>query len=88
MYHQYAIRVPAESRDGLQHHLSESSIDSGVYYPLPLHLQECFASLGHREGDLPVAELASKESLSLPIYPELAESQVERVVGAVVEYLT
>ena len=87
VYHQYAIRVPAERRDGLAAHLSSTSIDCGVYYPLSLHLQECFAALGYVEGDCPNAERASKETLSLPIYPELAEGQIERVVETVVQYL-
>ena len=87
VYHQYAIRVPKERRDALMGHLASQSIDSGVYYPLSLHQQECFAPLGYREGDCPNAERASEETLSLPVYPELTDAQVERVVEAVVQFL-
>jgi len=76
-YHQYTIRAPR--RDDLQKYLKEQAIGSMVYYPVPLHLQKCFGYLGCRRGDLPVSEKLSKEVISLPIYPELTEGQIEYV---------
>lgn len=81
IYNQYTLRV--ERRDELQAHLRQNGIGTAVYYPLPLHLQPCFAYLGYTEGAFPESERASKEVLSLPIYPELAESQLDEVIGAV-----
>jgi dTDP-4-amino-4,6-dideoxygalactose transaminase len=84
VYHQYVVRT--SQRDALRAHLTECGIGSEVYYPVPLHLQPCFAALGHEEGRFPVAEKASREVLALPIYPELTQAQIERVVGAVARY--
>lgn len=81
IYNQYTVRV--ERRDDLQSHLKSKGIGHSVYYPLPLHLQPCFAYLGYREGACPESERAAKEVVSLPIYPELTESQLDEVVGAV-----
>ena len=81
IFNQYTLRVPR--RDELQAHLKAKGIGSSVYYPLPLHLQPCFAYLGYREGQCPEAERASKEVISLPIYPELSKSQLDEVAGAV-----
>lgn len=84
IFHQYTIRAP--KRDGLMNWLKERKIGSKVYYPVPLHLQECFAYLGYRSGDLPHAELASQEVLSLPIYPELTKEQMTLVVNTIREF--
>ena len=80
---QYTVRVLDGRRDELQGFLKERGIGTAVYYPLPLHLQECFAYLGYGEGDFPVAEQASREVLSLPVFPELSAAQREYVADAV-----
>ena len=84
MFHQYVIR--AEERDALRSHLAERGIGTGVYYPLPLHLQPCFAHLGCREGDFPEAERAAREVLALPMYPGLRPEQVDDVVAAIADF--
>ena len=81
VYHQYTIR--AARRDDLKKHVSASGIGCAVYYPTPLHLQPCFSEFGYREGDFPEAERASREVLSLPVYPELTQPQRESVVNAI-----
>jgi dTDP-4-amino-4,6-dideoxygalactose transaminase len=81
IFNQYTIRV--ERRDELQSYLKERGIGSAIYYPLPLHLQPCFAYLGYKEGQCPEAEKAAKQVLSLPIYPELTRSQQDEVIDAV-----
>jgi dTDP-4-amino-4,6-dideoxygalactose transaminase len=79
VFHQYTIRIPA--RDAVQAELARAGVQTAVHYPIPLHLQPMYRSLGYRAGDLPVAEQAAQEVLSLPIYPELEDSQIERVAG-------
>jgi dTDP-4-amino-4,6-dideoxygalactose transaminase len=81
IYNQYTLRC--ERRDDLKAHLAAKGIGHAVYYPLPLHLQPCFAYLGYRPGSCPEAERAAAEVLSLPIYPELAADQRDQVVAAV-----
>ena len=85
VFHQYTIRV--ENRDTVQRFLNERRIGSTVYYPVPLHLQPLYASLGHKRGDFPHAERAAQEVLSLPMYPELRNDQIARVAEAVLESL-
>lgn len=77
IYNQYVVRVP--DRDGVKKRLAEKGISTGVYYPIPLHEQECFAYLGYRHSDFPIAERACQEVLALPIYPELPEEQLRYV---------
>jgi dTDP-4-amino-4,6-dideoxygalactose transaminase len=84
IYHQFVVR--AWQRDGLREFLTERKIGTEVYYPLPLHLQECFAYLGYKAGDLPESERAAKEVLALPIFPELREDEQQRVVAAIAEF--
>ncbi len=80
VYHQYVLR--AQRRDELVPFLKERKVGAGIYYPLPLHLQRCFETLGYRPGDFPNAEQAAAEVVALPIYPELTDAQQEAVVAA------
>jgi dTDP-4-amino-4,6-dideoxygalactose transaminase len=77
------VRVP--DRDRVKQRLAQRGIVTGVYYPIPLHLQECFAYLGGKEGDLPESEKACREVLALPVYPELKPEQVKYVVKELLE---
>ena len=86
IYNQYVVRVP-EKRDELKQFLQDNDIGTDVYYPVSLHLQECFDYLGYRAGDFPESEKASKETLALPIYPELNVEQQEFVVDKIAEFV-
>jgi dTDP-4-amino-4,6-dideoxygalactose transaminase len=85
IYNQFVIRIP-QHRDGLQEFLKKNDVGTDIYYPVPLHLQECFEYVGYHEGDLPEAELASKQTLALPIFPELKPEQQEFVVEKISEF--
>jgi dTDP-4-amino-4,6-dideoxygalactose transaminase len=73
-------------RDELKKYLDENGVGNAVHYPIPLHLQKAYASLGHKPGDFPVAEKAAREVLSLPIFPELTDAQILRVVEVIKDF--
>jgi len=84
IFNQYVVR--AQNRDALKKFMADRSIGSEIYYPVPLHLQTCFAYLGHRPGDFPESELAAAETLALPVYPELRQEQLEHVVTVIKDF--
>ena len=83
-YHLYVVRHPR--RDELKAHLEANGVGCALHYPVPLHLQKCYANLGHKPGDFPVAEKAARECLSLPIFPELTDPQIQRVVTVIKDF--
>lgn len=83
IYHQYTVRVLGGRRDALQKFLKEHGIGTEIYYPLPLHLQPCFAHLSYKEGQLPESERASRDVLSLPIFPELQDENINFIINTV-----
>ena len=88
IYNQYVIRIRGDkgaSRDQVEAHLNERKIGNAIYYPVPLHLQQCFADLRYKEGDLPHSELAAKEVLAIPVYPELTAEQKDEVASAILD---
>jgi len=84
VYHQYVIRAPM--RDALREHLNNREIETAIYYPLGLHEQKCFAYLGYKKGDFLETERAARETLALPIYPEISHEAQRYVVDAIAEF--
>ena len=85
IFHQYVVRVP-DHRDALMEHLKARGVATKIYYPIPLHLQECFAYLGYQQGDFPEAEKAARETFALPLFPELTAEQQEYVVNSIRDF--
>jgi dTDP-4-amino-4,6-dideoxygalactose transaminase len=85
VFHQYVVRV--RERDRVRAKLADRGIATAVFYPIPLHLQKCFADLGYREGEFPESEKAAKEVLALPIFPQLTDGEVDRVAEEVLAAL-
>ncbi|MEJ2306311.1 MAG: DegT/DnrJ/EryC1/StrS family aminotransferase [candidate division WOR-3 bacterium] len=87
IFHQYTIRVKNNKRDKLVDFLTQKGIGSKIYYPLPLHLQECFRYLGYKKGDFPYSEKAAEEVLSLPVFPELKQKEIKYVAESIKSFL-
>jgi len=83
-WHQFALRT--KSKDGLGEFLSDNGITTGAFYPVPLHLQKAYDDLGYKPGDMPVAEMLSKETLCLPVFPELTDEEKQYVVKKIMEF--
>jgi dTDP-4-amino-4,6-dideoxygalactose transaminase len=86
VYHLYVVR--AERRDQLQRHLAEANVGTAIHYPIPLHLQKAYSSLGYKQGDLPVCEKAASQALSLPMYPGISADQQDRVVRVIESFVS
>jgi dTDP-4-amino-4,6-dideoxygalactose transaminase len=87
VFYVYAIRVPSGRRDDLRKYLGERGIGTQIHYPVPIHLQQSAEFLGYRKGDLPITERLASEVLSLPMYPELTDDQLDRVTAAIREFM-
>jgi dTDP-4-amino-4,6-dideoxygalactose transaminase len=81
VYHVYAVR--SASRDQLAAALQQQGVQTGIHYPIPVHMQRAYASLGYKAGDFPMAEQAANDVLSLPMFPELTEAQIDAVAAAI-----
>lgn len=86
VYHLFVIQVLKKDRDDLRNFLNEKGIATGLHYPVPLHLQQCFSHLGYKKGDFPVAETLAERGLSLPIYPEITDEQIEYVANSIKKF--
>src|SRR5690348_12883702 len=86
VWNQYVIRTPR--RDELRQYLAAAGVGTEVYYPIPLHLQQCFAYLGYRSGEMPESERAVREVLALPVFPELSAAQIDHVAGTIERFHT
>ncbi len=86
VWNQYVVRIAGGQRDALRKHLTACNVGTEIYYPVPLHLQKCFAHLGWRQGDLPATEQAAEETIALPIFPELRADEQKTVVGRIAEF--
>jgi dTDP-4-amino-4,6-dideoxygalactose transaminase len=87
VYNQFVIRVPSSLRDGLRDYLTARKIGTEIYYPIPLHLQVCFSPLGKKAGAFPNSEAAARETIALPIYPELSDAEQHYVVGSIRQFI-
>lgn len=87
IYNQFVIRIGNHRRDSLKSHLMQHNIETEIYYPVPMHLQECFANLGYQPDDFPQSERAAAQTLAFPIYPELTDAQQQQVVSVVRDFL-
>src|SRR5438128_9635820 len=87
VFNQYVVRVGRGQRDDLMRHLKMEKIGCEIYYPVPLHLQECLKSLGYHEGDFPISEKAAHEVLALPMFPDLTADQQGRVIQSCATFM-
>ena len=86
VFNQYVVRVPAQERDALMQHLRQNGVSCEIYYPVPLHLQECLRHLDYRPGDFPISEEACRSVIALPMFPEITSQQQQRVIDVCAAY--